>query len=37
MRGKMLGAVGQQLFAAPVKLAVDFESAMADVRKVIGF
>jgi len=38
MRGKMLGAVAAAAtLAAPVKLAVDFESAMADVRKVIDF
>lgn len=38
MRGKMLGAVAAgATLAVPVKLAVDFESAMADVRKVIDF
>lgn len=38
MRGKMLGAVAAAAtLAVPVKLAVDFESAMADVRKVIDF
>lgn len=38
MRSKMLGAVtAGATLAVPVKLAVDFESAMADVRKVIDF
>ncbi len=38
MRSKMLGAVAAgATLAVPVKLAVDFESAMADVRKVIDF
>ncbi len=38
MRGKLLGAVAAgATLAVPVKLAVDFESAMADVRKVIDF
>ena len=38
MRSKMLGAVtAGATLAVPVKLAVDFESAMADIRKVIDF
>jgi len=38
MRGEMLGAVAAAAtLAVPVKLAVDFESAMADVRKVVDF
>ncbi len=38
MRGKMFGAVAAgATLAVPVKLAVDFESAMADVRKVVDF
>ena len=38
MRSRMLGAVtAGATLAVPVKLAVDFESAMADVRKVIDF
>ncbi len=38
MRGKLLGAVAAgATLAVPVKLAIDFESAMADVRKVVDF
>ena len=42
MRGRMLDAVGAGYalykgLSAPVKAAIDFESAMADVRKVVDF
>ena len=38
LRGKMVGAaVMVATVAAPVKLAIDFESSMADVKKVVNF
>lgn len=38
LHGQMLGTVASfAAVAAPVKLAIDFESAMADVKKVIDF
>lgn len=38
MQGEVMGLVGAGLtLAAPVKLAIDFESSMADVKKVVDF
>lgn len=38
LKGKVLGTVGMALTAAaPIKAAIDFESAMADVKKVVDF
>ncbi len=38
LQGRMMGAVGLAVsVGAPVKQAMDFESAMADVRKVVDF
>ena len=36
-KGMMLAGAGMAATAVPVKLAVDFESAMADVKKVVDF
>lgn len=38
MQGEVMGLVGAGMtLATPVKLAIDFESSMADVRKVVDF
>ncbi|TCP17322.1 TP901 family phage tail tape measure protein [Nicoletella semolina] len=38
LQGKVLGTAGMVMTAAvPIKLAIDFESAMADVKKVVDF
>lgn len=38
LKGKILGTAGMALTAtAPIKAAIDFESAMADVKKVVDF
>ncbi|MDR2819313.1 MAG: phage tail tape measure protein [Desulfovibrio sp.] len=38
LRGRMMDAIGPVMaVAAPVKLAIDYESAMADVKKVTNF
>lgn len=38
LKGQVLGAAGMAITAAaPVKLAIDFESSMADVKKVVDF
>lgn len=38
IQGEVMGLVGAGLtLAAPVKLAIDFESSMADVKKVVDF
>lgn len=38
MKGQIMGLVGTGMsIAAPIKLAMDFESSMADVKKVVDF
>ena len=38
MQGEVMGLIGAGLtLTAPIKLAIDFESAMADVKKVVDF